>query len=58
MLRKETFETGQGLDWISLESRIRIEKMLLVWYIRVRGGVIKNESGMLLSDLNWDEAVR
>ena len=52
MLR-ELFETGPGLGWISPESRIRIEiRMLLVKQKRAPGRVVRNESGMVLRDLN------
>jgi len=33
-------------------------KMLQVWDIRVRWDVRKNESGMVLEELNSDDAVR
>jgi len=59
ILREETREIGPGLDWISPESRIRSNmKMLQVWDIRVWWDVRKNESGMVLKELNSDDAVR
>ena len=53
IFREETIEVGPGLDWISPESRMRIEtRMLLVQVMRERGRVMKNESGMVSSDAN------
>jgi len=59
MLREETWKTGLLLDWTSPKSKIRSEmKMLQVWDMRVRWDVRKNESGMVLNELNSDDAVR
>jgi len=53
ILKEETRETGPGLNWISPEIRIRSNiKLLQVWDMQVRWDVRKNESGMVLKELN------